>query len=45
MVQRIGSKPGDELRISERIEDFRILNADVENQLKAEEGYFKEVSE
>jgi hypothetical protein len=47
MLQRLGrpgSEAGDELDIIKRIKDFQVRNADVENHLKAAEGYFKEVS-
>jgi len=47
LLQRIGrpgSEAGDELDIAKRIQDFQVRNAEVENHLKAAEGYFKEVS-
>ena len=47
MLQRVGrreSEAGDEVDIAKRIQDFQVRNADVNNHLKAAEGYFKEVS-
>lgn len=44
LLQRVGSEAVDELDVAKRIQDFRVRNAEVENHLKAAEGYFKEVS-
>ena len=46
MLQRLGgpgSKAGDEQDNIKKIQVFQIWNAEVENHLKAAEGYFKEV--
>lgn len=46
MLQRLGrpgSEAGDEQDIVKRIEVFQVWNTEVENHLKAAEGYFKKV--
>ena len=46
-LENLGQSLGgasDESNIAKKIQDFQARNADVENRLKAAEGYFKEVS-
>ncbi|KAL8902279.1 MAG: hypothetical protein Q9207_004797 [Kuettlingeria erythrocarpa] len=45
LLQRVGREAGDELDIAKSIQDFQVRNAEVENHLKAAEGYFKEAYE
>ncbi|KAL8765919.1 MAG: hypothetical protein Q9209_007162 [Squamulea sp. 1 TL-2023] len=41
---RPGSEASDEINSAKRIQDFQVRNAEVENHLKAAEGYFKEIN-
>jgi thymidylate kinase len=44
-AERSGYRAGDEPDVAKTLQTFQTQNADVENHLKAAEGFFKEVRE